>query len=75
MTMLGLTNVKIERAVLTWDGLRNPETRQSGSTNYNVQFIVAKNDPVIQELTNICTNALNESEFRGTMPPNGNWPG
>lgn len=60
--------------VLAWDGLRNPEHRQSGSVDYNVSVLINRNAPEIAELTEIYQKALNESEFRGTLPPGGNNP-
>ena len=60
--------------VLAWDGLRNPEQRPSGSTDYNVSVIMPNTASEIAELTELATKCLNESEFNGVMPAGGNWP-
>jgi len=76
---IGNDKVIIENCILSWDGLRNPDvtTKNDGSgtiTKHNVSVLVPGNSPVIAELTEIANKQLNEGIFRGTLPPNGNWP-
>lgn len=66
--------VKISNAVLSWDGLRNPETRQSGSISYNVSVLIALNTPEYAELDAMAARQLQSGVFRGVMPPNGRHP-
>ena len=60
--------------ILAWDGLRNPEKRTSGTTSWNVQFLIAQAAPEIAELQQIATLALNKGQFQGVLPPGGHWP-
>ena len=72
--LYGNDKVITGNVVLAWDGLRNPEHRQSGSINYNVTVLIPKDAPEVAELNQIATAALTNSEFRGQLPVNGHWP-
>ena len=74
MTMISDTLVQISNTILSWDGLRNPETRQSGTVNYNVSVLMAQNAPEVAELERICQEQLRTGQFQGTLPAGGNWP-
>lgn len=74
MTFISEKLVQINNVVLSWDGLRNPETRQSGSINYNLGFLMSLAAIEYAELKSIVDNKLQTGIFRGAFPANGNHP-
>lgn len=66
--------VVTDRCMLIWDGLSRPEIRDDGSQSLSVRVAIKKSAPCIAELEQIAQTALLESEFRGALPPGGNWP-
>ena len=66
--------VQANNVVISWDGLRNPETRQSGSINYNLGFLLSVESPEYAELDQIIESKLQSGIFRGVFPADGNHP-
>jgi len=66
--------VQINNVVLSWDGLRNPDQRQSGSTNYNVSVVMAQNAPEVAELERICQAKVAGGLCQGVQPAAADWP-
>lgn len=64
--------VKVEKVVLTWDGLTNPEKNDDGSVAHNIGFAIADTAPEKAELDQLVQKALDESTFKGTLPPGAN---
>jgi hypothetical protein len=74
MSFIDEKTVKVENCILNWDGITRPEKRDDGSLSYNLRVCVHPQAPEVGELAQIATNALNEGQFKGAMPPNGKWP-
>lgn len=74
MTAISEKLVQVNKAVLSWDGLRTPETRQSGSINYNISFLMLKTAPEYAELDAIAKAQLASGQFKGVLPPGGHMP-
>jgi hypothetical protein len=66
--------VRTGNCVLTWDGLRNPEVRTSGSTSWNISCAFDVGSPELAELEQIANTQLAAGRFKGAFPHGGNWP-
>lgn len=66
--------VRTGDGILIWDGLRNPNKRDSGSIDYNVKIAFPPSEPTLVELEQLVQNELNQGIFRGTMPAGGIHP-
>lgn len=73
MSYLDDKHVITGRAILLWDGVGNPQPNDSGAMVWSAKVAIPANDPCVAELENISRNALNDSEFKGALPPNGIW--
>lgn len=67
-------------ALVLWDGITRPETKtdeKKGGTfqQYSLKVAIDSRTLDVQELDQICKTALlNDSKFKGQLPPGGNWP-
>lgn len=57
--------------VVLWNGISTPDT-DNGRTTYNLTVAVPQNAPEYQELEQLAQTALNESDFKGVLPPGAN---
>jgi len=70
-------NVITGNVILTWDGLRHPQERSSGSLNYNVSVLIPQNAPEVAELESIAKACLAKSDLGagiGMLPAGALWP-
>jgi len=79
MALKGDNLVLSNNAIILWDGITRPELKDDGKggkfNQYSLKVAVPANDPVVAEIQQIATVALqNDSKFRGTLPPGGSWP-
>jgi len=62
-------------ALLIWDGITRPDTDPAtGQVKHSIKIAFPGNAPELAELTELANKALASSEFKGTLPPGGNWP-
>ncbi len=66
------SHVKIEKAIVTWDGITRPEEKPDGSVSHNIGFAIADNAPEKPELDQLVQKALDNSDFRGVLPAGAN---
>lgn len=61
--------------VIAWDGVTRPDANNAtGTTAHSLKVVLSNADPTLQELSQIATKCLQESEFKGHLPQGGNWP-
>jgi hypothetical protein len=66
--------VRTGNVVLVWDGMRKPNTRNSGSIDYNVGFLMAPTDPSYGEIGEIINQKVRFGTCKGVNPVGDNWP-
>lgn len=66
--------VRTGNGILIWDGLRNPNHRDSGSVDYNVVVAFPNGDPTLKELEQIAEQELATGALRGQRPVGDDWP-
>jgi hypothetical protein len=69
----------IARGVILWDGVTRPEQKAVEGTGerylqYSLKVALVASQPEVQEINAIAIIALNESKWKGSMPPGGIWP-
>jgi len=60
--------------LVLWDGITKPEAMDGGGFKHSIRIAILDTDAALQELNQVATNKLNTGEFKGTLPPGGNWP-
>jgi len=60
-------------AVVIWDGITRPETKD-GKVIHSLKVAIAPGSPEIAELMELVQNTLNGSKFKGVLPPGGKLP-
>ena len=60
--------------LVLWDGISKPEAQDGGGFKHSIRIAVLDAAPEMAELTQVATNCLNASEFKGVLPPGANWP-
>ena len=61
-------------AVIMWDGITRPETKEGGAVVHSLKIGLPNNDPTLGELNQLATTCLQDSKFKGALPPGGIWP-
>jgi hypothetical protein len=65
--------VRTGNCLILWDGITRPETNEVGLV-HSMKVACLATAPEIAELDALANKALVESEFKGVLPPGGNWP-
>ena len=60
--------------IIMWDGITKPEVKEGGAVVHSLKIALVNNDPTISELNQIATKCLQDSKFKGQLPPGGIWP-
>lgn len=61
--------------IVLWDGINNPDRNDAeGYVQHSLKIAIPETAPEKVELEQLATKTLNESEFKGQLPPGGNWP-
>jgi hypothetical protein len=75
MAIIDEKNVVTCDGIILWDGITNPEKKEDGSgVKHSLKIAIPANALEKTELEQIANATLAESEFKGVMPANGNWP-
>lgn len=62
-------------AIVLWDGITQPETDpNTGTVKHTIKVALLGQSAERQELEALARECLNASEFKGALPPGGNWP-
>ncbi len=61
-------------AIVLWDGITKPETKDNGNISHNLRLAIPNHAPELAELRMLSNNALRESKWKGVMPAGGNDP-
>lgn len=67
-------NVRTCSGIVLWDGITTPDNNDDGSISHNLKIAIPENAAEKAELEQLATTTLNNSEFKGVLPVNGNWP-
>lgn len=66
-------HVKAEGCVILWDSVSRPESNEAGQ-KHSLKVAIAPHNPDCALLQQLAQNALQQSEFRGTLPNGGTMP-
>ena len=67
-------HVKINGCFLVWDGITRPDKNQDGSPKYSLKVVVPPNSPDMQLYSQLATQALQESKWKGVLPAGARMP-
>ena len=67
-------NVRTCSGIVLWDGITTPDQNDEGSVSHNLKIAIPETAAETAELEQLATATLASSEFKGTLPVNGNWP-
>ena len=60
--------------VVMWDGITQPDTNDAGAVVHSLKIGIAGTSPERAELEALANRTLAASEFKGVLPPGGEWP-
>lgn len=61
--------------LLIWDGITQPDRdEKTGQVKHNVKVAIPGDAPELAEITQLANKALQNGQFKGQLPPGGNWP-
>lgn len=68
-------NVSTGDGIVLWDGVTQPETKDTGAIVHSLKIAIVEGSPEKGELEQLANNALAaDSVFKGQLPPGGEWP-
>ena len=60
--------------IILWDGITTPDQNDDGSQAHSLKIAIPAQSAERQELEQLAQETLQASDFKGVLPPGGNWP-
>ena len=68
-------NVRTQSGIVIWDGITSPDIGDDGTVSHSVKIAIPQNADETAELEQLANATLAASaDFKGVLPPGGNWP-